>query len=127
LRRIKLAEHCYLKAQVNVKTQKAKDTKEKARQPAKDTEMKDIELKADSVRIRLLKGKKLVLQVKWHKRNITMDPKSKKPAVVGMSKLSADKKRDQLVELAVFVQNSPLGPKKASRASKTHWVCSLHQ
>jgi hypothetical protein len=64
LRRIELAEHRYLKAQVNVKTQKAKDNKEKACQAAKDTEMKDIELEADPACIRLLKGKKLALQVK---------------------------------------------------------------
>jgi hypothetical protein len=127
LRRIELAEHRYLKAQVNVETQKAKDTKEKARQAAEDAEMQGVELEADPARIRLLKGEKLALQIKWHKRNVTMDPESKKPGVVGMSKLSADDKRDRLVELAVFAQNSPPGPKKASRASKTHRVCSLHQ
>jgi hypothetical protein len=49
-----------------------------------------------------------------------MDPELKKPGVVGMSKRLADKKRNQLFELAVFAQNSPPGPKKASQASKTH-------
>jgi hypothetical protein len=123
LRRIELAEHRYLKAQVNVETQKAKDSKERARQAAEDAEMKGVELEADPARIRLLKGEKLALQVKWHKRNVTMDPESKKPGVVGMSKLSADEKRDRLVELAEFAQNSPPGPKKASKASKIHRVC----
>jgi hypothetical protein len=125
LRRIELAEHHYLKAQVNVKTQKAKDNKEKACQAAKDTEMKDIELEADPACIWLLKGKKLVLQVKWHKRNITMDPELKKPGVVGMSKLLADKKRNQLFELAVFAQNSPPGPKNSAFSKKCPSVTAL--
>jgi hypothetical protein len=125
LQRVELAEHRYLKAQVNFETQKAEDSKEKARKAAEDAEMKDIELEADPARIKLLKGEKLALQVKWHKQNVTTNTESKKPGVVGMSKLSADEKRDCLVELAVFAQNSPPGPKKASRASKTHRLCHV--
>jgi hypothetical protein len=52
LRRIELAEHRYLEAQVNVETQKAKDSKEKARQAAEDAEMRGVELKADPARIK---------------------------------------------------------------------------
>jgi hypothetical protein len=102
LQRVELAEHCYLKLQVNVETQKAEDSKEKARKAAEDAEMKDIELEADPAQIKLLKGEKLALQVKWQKRNVTTNLESKKPGVVGMSKLSADEKRNCLVELAVF-------------------------
>jgi hypothetical protein len=64
LQRVELAEHCYFKAQVNVETQKAEDSKEKARKAAEDAEMKDIELEADPAQIKLLKGEKLALQVK---------------------------------------------------------------
>jgi hypothetical protein len=56
----------------------------------------------ECLNIKLLKGEKLALQVKWQKRNVTTNPESKKPGVVGMSKLSADEKRNCLVELAVL-------------------------
>jgi hypothetical protein len=64
LRRTELAEHRCLKTQVNLETQKAKNSKEKACQAAEDAKMRGIELEADPARIKLLKGEKLVLQVK---------------------------------------------------------------
>jgi hypothetical protein len=57
LQRAELAEHCYLKAQVNVETQKAEDSKEKARKAAEDAEMKDIELEADQPESSCSKGR----------------------------------------------------------------------
>jgi hypothetical protein len=97
-----LAEKRFAKAQQNAQAREDKDRKAKEKNTQEDAEMCGVELESNPEAIRALKGQKLALQIKWHQRNKTMDPQTRKKATAGMSKLFTDEKRERLVELAAF-------------------------
>jgi hypothetical protein len=133
LRRIELAEHRFLKAQLNAQAREDKARKDAERKAREDTEMQGVELEQDSTKIHQLKGKKLQLQILWHRRNQTRDTKTGKLAVIGITNLLAPAKRDRLVELAAMAKDpSNANPDRdrdsgAAGSSETHRVCTYNR
>lgn len=119
-RRLHLAEKRFAKAQQNTQAREDKERKAKEKKTQEDAEMRGVKLESDTEAIRALKGQKLALQIKWHQRNKTMDPETRKKATAGMSKLSANEKRERLVELAAFAAEGMVvdEPEKAPGAYK---------
>lgn len=105
LRRIKLAEHRFMKAKVNEETRMAKEMKERERKAREEAELQGVVLEEDPEKIQQLKGKSLDLQIKWHRHNKTIDPTTKKAGLAGISELkTVQQKKDRLTELAVHAR-----------------------
>jgi hypothetical protein len=123
LRRIKLAEHRFLKAKVNEENRIAKECKEKERNAREEADLQGVTLEEDPEMIQQLKGKKLELQFKWHRRNKTIDPSTKKSGLAGISKLkSVQQKKERLLELAVFARTVDLRAESQPTANHTRCV-----
>jgi hypothetical protein len=73
--------------------------------------------------IQQLKGKKLELQFKWHRRNETIDPSTKKSGLAGISKLkSVQQKKERLLELAMFARTVDLRAESPAANSESYQV-----
>jgi hypothetical protein len=122
LQRIQLAEHRFMKAQLNEQAREDKARRDAEKQAREDAKMQGVKLEEDESKIRKLKGIKLQLRITWHRRNGTRDPETNKLTVIGIIGLNVKGKQERLVKLAGWVKLSPIVT-RVRKSPNTHRVC----